>query len=122
MNMIVKQNKKTEISVNIELEEKIYTGSGKQMCPKDGYVIFNHSELMCGNLGKATLGSGSKKGLFYALIKNTSCEVAARTMLRLSKFASRWISNYGMSIGINDVTPYQIVEQKAEIVEEGYRK
>jgi DNA-directed RNA polymerase III subunit RPC1 len=26
-------------------------------------------------------------------------------MLRVSKFSSRWISNYGMSIGIGDVTP-----------------
>jgi len=28
-------------------------------------------------------------------------------MLRVSKFSSRWLSNYGMSIGINDVTPFE---------------
>lgn len=43
-------------------------------------------------------------------------------MLRLSKFASRWISNYGMSIGISDVTPFGITEQKAEIIKKGYLK
>ena len=122
INMLVKQNNRSNIAVNIELEEKNYIGSTKQMCPKDGYVLFKSSELMCGNLGKATLGSGSKEGLFYALIRNCSTEVAARGMLRLSKFASRWLSNYGMSIGIGDVTPYQIVDQKAEIVKEGYEK
>mmetsp|Transcript_19222 Transcript_19222/g.22238 ORF Transcript_19222/g.22238 Transcript_19222/m.22238 type:complete len:96 (-) Transcript_19222:975-1262(-) len=77
---------------------------------------------MCGNLGKATLGGGSKKGLFYTLIRNCSSETAAKCMLRLSKFASRWISNYGMSIGISDVIPYQIIEKKAEIIKNGYDK
>ena len=122
MNMLVKQNNKSSISVNIELDERNYSGVSKQMCPKDGYVIFSSSELMCGNLGKATLGDGSKRGLFYALIRNSSNAVAAHCMLRLSKFASRWLSNYGISIGISDVTPYKIIDQKAEIVEEGYQK
>jgi hypothetical protein len=28
-------------------------------------------------------------------------------MLRVSKFSARWFSNYGMSIGISDVTPFE---------------
>ena len=122
INMLVQQNNKTNLSINFEVEERNYIGAEKQMCPQDGYVLFKGTELMCGNLGKATLGDGSKKGLFYALIRNCSNEMAARTMLRLSKFASRWLSNYGMSIGISDVTPYQIVNQKEAIVKEGYDK
>ena len=122
INMLVKQNNKSKISINFELEERNYIGSTEQMWPQDGYVLFRNSELLCGNLGKATLGDGSKKGLFYALIRNWSNEVAASCMLRLSKFASRWLSNYGMSIGISDVTPYQILDHKAKIVEEGYKK
>ena len=122
ISLLIRQNYKSNIVLNIELEEKNYTNNTLQMCPKDGYVIFNNSELMCGNLGKATLGGGSKRGLFYTLIRNWSSEIAAKWMLRLSKFASRWISNYGMSIGISDVTPFGITEQKAEIIHKGYLK
>ena len=46
------------------------------MCPMDGWVVFSDSELMCGNLGKTTLGSGNKNGLFYRLIKDNSEECA----------------------------------------------
>jgi DNA-directed RNA polymerase III subunit RPC1 len=52
------------------------------------------------------MGSGSKNGLFYSLIRDNSSEVAAMCMLRVAKFSSRWLSNYGMSIGIGDVTPF----------------
>ena len=70
----------------------------------DGYVIIDRSELVCGNIGKKVLGS-SKSGLFYTLNRDNSCEIAAEVMLRFSKLSSRWISNYGMTIGIGDVTP-----------------
>ena len=122
ISLLIRQNYKSNIVLNIELEEKNYTDNTFQMCPWDGYVIFSSSELMWGNLGKATLGGGSKRGLFYTLIRNWSSEIAAKWMLRLSKFASRWISNYGMSIGISDVTPFGINEKKAEIIKEGYVK
>lgn len=42
-------------------------------------------------------------------------------MLRVSKFSSRWISNYGMSIGIGDVTPYQkLLKEKEKMISIGY--
>ena len=42
-------------------------------------------------------------------------------MLRLSKFAARWISDEGMSIGIGDVTPMQILNtEKASMIKTGY--
>lgn len=67
-------------------------------------VIIDRSELICGNLGKKVLGS-SKSGLFYSLNRDNSPEVAAQVMLRFSKLSSRWITDYGMTIGIGDVTP-----------------
>jgi len=39
---------------------------------KDGYVVFHNSDLMCGNLGKTTLGSGNKNALFYRIIRDNS--------------------------------------------------
>ena len=49
--------------VNLETTEKVYKGS-EHMCPMDGFVCFHNSELMCGRLGKATLGGGNKSSLF----------------------------------------------------------
>jgi hypothetical protein len=37
---------------------------------KDGFVAFRRGELLCGNLGKKTLGGDSKSGLFYVLIRD----------------------------------------------------
>ena len=89
------------------------------MCVKDGYVVIQNSEHLCGNLCKKTVGGGSKKGLFYSLIRDNTLEVAAACMLRLSKFSARWISNRGFSIGINDVAPFpMLVQKKAELLKE----
>lgn len=60
---------------------------------------------MCGNLGKTTLGSGNKNGLFYRLSRDNSQYITASVMSRFAKFSARWITNYGMTIGISDVTP-----------------
>jgi len=35
-------------------------------------------------------------------------------MARFSKLAGRWISDYGMSMGISDVTPYDSLYQENE--------
>ena len=93
------------------------------MCPKDGYVIFKNSELMCGGLGKVTMGGESKTGLMYSLIRDNSVDIATKCMLRVSKFSSRWISNHGMSIGIGDVTPFSnLLDAKQKMLTEGYDK
>jgi hypothetical protein len=38
----------------------------------NGYVFFKNSELLAGALGKLTLGTGGKGGLFYVLIRDNS--------------------------------------------------
>lgn len=107
INVLLRPNRKSNVYVNTIVKEKNYSGKGEHMCPNDGWVIFQNSELICGNLCKTTMGSGSKVGLFYSLQRDNSGEAAARCMLRVSKFSSRWLSNYGMSIGISDVTPFE---------------
>jgi DNA-directed RNA polymerase III subunit RPC1 len=105
ISVLLRPNKKTQVIVNTEVKERNYSGKREFMCPKDGWVMFKNSELLCGNLCKTTMGSGSKTGLFYSLIRDNSVKAAAACMLRVSKFSSRWLTNYGMSIGISDVTP-----------------
>ena len=106
--------------VNVELKEKNYT-SGGIMCPKDGYVVFRDSELMCGNLCKPTVG-GSKEGLLYTLLRECSQEAAAELLNRVAKLSARWIGDRGFSIGIDDVTPTSKVSQvKAQLLAKGYQ-
>lgn len=67
------------------------------------------------------MGNGSKSGLTYSLIRDNSSDVAAACMLRISKFSARWMSTLGLSIGINDVTPFQqLKESKTDLLKKGY--
>jgi DNA-directed RNA polymerase III subunit RPC1 len=68
------------------------------------------------------MGSGSKNGLFYSLLRDNSPAVSAKCMLRIAKLSSRWISNYGMSIGIGDVTPFpELLRLKQNLLNIGYK-
>jgi hypothetical protein len=49
---------------------------------QDGFVAFRRGELLCGNLGKKTLGGDSKSGLFYVLIRDFGA-------LQVNKWARR---------------------------------
>ena len=69
------------------------------------------------------MGGGSKEGLFYSLIRDNTVDVAAKSMLRLSKFSARWISTLGYSIGIGDVTPFKALNAtKQELIESSYTR
>lgn len=92
-----------------------------EMCPEDGYVVVQDGELLCGRLGKGTLGSGSKGGLFASILHQCSAELAAECMGRLARLSAGWIGRRGFSIGIDDVSPERAVrEAKSEAVERGY--
>jgi len=120
---MLRPNRACQVQVNTTVKERNYSGIGEEMCINDGYVIFQNSEHLSGNLCKTTMGNGSKTGLFYSLIRDNSVDVAAACMLRLSKFSARWISNYGMSIGIGDVTPFEeLVQAKGELIKNGYTR
>jgi DNA-directed RNA polymerase III subunit RPC1 len=93
------------------------------MCPKDGYVIFRDSQLICGTLDKATLGGGSKDNLFHVLMRDYSPSVAADRMSRLARLCARWIGDHGFSIGISDVTPSEALKsEKHQLLAKGYAK
>jgi DNA-directed RNA polymerase III subunit RPC1 len=105
--------------VNVELKEKNFTSNGI-MCPKDGYVVFRDSELMCGNICKPTVG-GDKSGLLYILLREFSSNAAATLLNRVAKLSARWIGDRGFSIGIDDVTPTNKVNYvKSKLLEKGY--
>ena len=74
-------NEYVKAIINIEVKEKNYVNKKdrKHFDENDGYVCFFNSELISGNIGKATLG-GSKNGLLYAIIKDNSMYLAAACM------------------------------------------
>ncbi|KAF8819783.1 Dna-directed Rna polymerase III RPC1 [Cardiosporidium cionae] len=123
MNVLLRPNRKNAVMVNFEVKEREYTTQGgdvKFMCPKDAYTLFYKSELLAGTIGKRVLGN-VKFGLFYHLIRDNNSEVAAECMGRIAKLASRWFSESGMTIGIDDVTPNaSLIKEKNILLKRGY--
>ncbi len=69
VSLILRPNRKSQVVVNLVNKEKQYQNPTEEYCLKDGYVVFQNSELLLGQLGKNTLG-GSKAGLFYTLLRD----------------------------------------------------
>ncbi|ONM16384.1 DNA-directed RNA polymerase III subunit 1 [Zea mays] len=138
-SVLVRPNAHTKVFLNLAVQEKIYskkkgkkeggeevkeTMCGREtMCPNDGYVYFRNSELLSGQVGKATLGNGNKDGLYSVLLRDYNSHAAASCMNRLAKFSARFIGNHGFSIGVDDVQPGEhLNRQKKKEIDGGYKK
>uniref|UniRef100_A0A0E0KS82 DNA-directed RNA polymerase subunit n=1 Tax=Oryza punctata TaxID=4537 RepID=A0A0E0KS82_ORYPU len=135
-SVLVRPNAYTKVFLNLTVEEKIYTKPDKDskgskslahplesMCPNDGFVYFRNSELLSGQVGKATLGNGKKDGMFSILVRDYNSHAAASCMNRLAKFSARFIGNHGFSIGVDDVQPGEhLNKQKKKKIDEGYKQ
>ena len=121
--LMLRPNKASQVLVNFETKEKNYA-SNKHYCRNDGWVTFRSSELLSGNIAKKTLGDGSKTGLLYVLLRDFGVDEAAKCMDRWAHFCSRFMGDHrGLSIGISDVTPSDILKKiKHGILCEGYKK
>ncbi|XP_031486143.1 DNA-directed RNA polymerase III subunit 1 [Nymphaea colorata] len=104
-SVLIRPHASMRIYVNLFLKEKNCMKNRGTMCPNDGFVYIRNSELLCGQVGKATLGNGNKSGLFSVLIRDYNAHAAASCMNRLAKLSARWIGNHGFTIGIDDVQP-----------------
>ncbi|KAL9225768.1 hypothetical protein vseg_001656 [Gypsophila vaccaria] len=131
LNVLLRPNAEVRVFVNVMVKEKrftkpedrVVTCREETMCPKDGFVYFRNSELISGQLGKATLGNGNKVGLFSVLAQDYNAHAAAVCMHRLAKLSARGISNHGFSIGIDDVQPGKLVNERRQcIIMEGYKE
>ncbi|XP_077239616.1 DNA-directed RNA polymerase III subunit 1-like isoform X2 [Tasmannia lanceolata] len=122
-SVLIRPQAHMRVYVNLTVVEKNYSKSRETMCPKDGYVYFRNSELICGQLGKATLGNGNKDGLYSVLLRDYNAHAAAACMNRLAKLSARWIGDHGFSIGIEDVQPGEhLNHQKKTTIEKGYEE
>ena len=125
-NNMICPNRQTTKLINFEMKERNYEAarslditSSPYLCPNEGYTCFHNSELVCGNLTKSSL---SGRGFFYAFERYHGPHSAATMMNRLTKMCTRWLTNRGFSIGIDDVTANRdLTEKKKILVAEGYR-
>ncbi|KAK9279694.1 hypothetical protein L1049_013374 [Liquidambar formosana] len=122
-SVLVRPHASLRVYLNLTVMEKSYDKNGKRetRCPNDAFIYFRNSDLICGQLGKATLGNGNKDGLFSVLLRDYNAHAAASCMNRLAKLSARWIGNHGFSIGIDDVQPGERLNgQKSEKISDGY--
>eukprot|EP00747_Dinoflagellata_sp_TGD_P160791 gnl/TRDRNA2_/TRDRNA2_178021_c0_seq1.p1 gnl/TRDRNA2_/TRDRNA2_178021_c0~~gnl/TRDRNA2_/TRDRNA2_178021_c0_seq1.p1 ORF type:complete len:770 (+),score=-41.65 gnl/TRDRNA2_/TRDRNA2_178021_c0_seq1:444-2753(+) len=119
--MMIRPNKKVQIFINLELQEKFCEKNIENMCLRDGYVFFLKSEHISGRLGKMSLGNGNNTGLFSVLIDEYGTTISAICINRIAKLASRFISRKGFSIGVDDLlAPMSLERKKREIVMSSY--
>ena len=111
ISAVLRPNRLARVMVNFSTQEKMLYRGRECMSPEDGWVIFRNSALLCGQIGKSTLG-GNKSGLIYHLLRDNNSKVACEIMHRIAKLSSRWLSNQGMTIGISDVTASPALHDK----------
>ncbi|KAF8644329.1 hypothetical protein AX16_008537 [Volvariella volvacea WC 439] len=131
-NVLMRPNKKSKIMVNVEskchkweeAKPENYPARMKlapDMSPNDGWLVIVNSEIMCGVMDKATVGSGKKKSIFGVIMRDYGPHEAAAAMNRVAKLCARYLANYGFSLGINDVIPGPELSQKKDmLVEKAY--
>jgi len=61
------------------------------LSPNDGWLVIVNSEIMSGTLDKATIGSGKKKSVFGAIMKDYGPQEAAKAMGRVAKLCARFL-------------------------------
>jgi DNA-directed RNA polymerase III subunit RPC1 len=93
----------------LHLIENNYSLNGKQcspfLCPFDGWILFKNKNLLAGQLGKSSLGSGIKLSIFNLLLFANSSAFILKCLSKISVMTSTWFSDFGFSFGINVITP-----------------
>ena len=54
-------------------------------------IVVRNSELLCGAMDKATLGSGSKANVFYIILRDYGEVYAANTLARLARLCPAFL-------------------------------
>ena len=125
-NVLMRPNKSSPVKLNFECRTKSFRkpkgGLANDLCPRDGYLVVRNSEVMCGVFDKETIGAKGKKTLFYVTMRDYGAQEAADAMRRLSKLSARWLTNFGFSVGINDVQAAgNLMERKDVLIDKAYQ-
>ena len=125
-NVLMRPNHKSKVLVNMEAPCKQYKaveGTFPDMNKDDAYLVIRNSEVMCGVMDKATIGDGKKDSVFYVLLRDFGPDYAVQAMNRLAKLSSRWLTDQGFSIGIDDVWPTsRLLARKEDLMQDAEAK
>ena len=129
-SLLLKPSAADTTAVTLETKEKMFGSLAREdeevepcMDLADACVIFRGSDLICGRLGKTSLGGGSRTGLFQVLATDYGPNSAVTVMNRLARLSAKMIGERGFSIGIDDVTPADILlSEKSAAVAKGYEE
>ncbi|RCN46647.1 RNA polymerase Rpb1, domain 5 [Ancylostoma caninum] len=122
IGLIISDDFKNPIKLNLVTPNKSYT-KNNEFCVKDSYIIIRNGQHVCGVLDKALLGPGSKTNMFYIMLRDFGEDAAVVAMWRMGRMTTVFLSNYGFSVGVGDVTPSaELLKEKALLLTEGYRK
>ena len=64
------------------------------LSPTDSWLVVVNSEIMCGVMDKATVGSGKKKSIFGVIMRDYGPQEASNAMNRLAKLCARWLCTF----------------------------
>lgn len=110
-----------KVFLNLHAKARSYSGKDRHWDPNEGFVSFLDSTFISGRLDKKLLGGGAKDSLFARLFALTSGEYTARCMSRIAHFTSRYLQNYGFSLGLADVSPtVSLEEEKRKALEASF--
>uniref|UniRef100_A0A5S6QTH3 DNA-directed RNA polymerase subunit n=1 Tax=Trichuris muris TaxID=70415 RepID=A0A5S6QTH3_TRIMR len=111
---------KTSPALNLSTKGKSYTNN-RELCRNESYIIVRNGELLAGVMDKSIVGSGSKNGVFYMLMRDFGSQAAVEAMWRLARVSSNFLMERGFSVGIGDVTPDDdLLDEKVRLVKQGY--
>ena len=105
-NVLMRPNRQSKVMVNVESKCNVFQAPKAEdfksfhgefmplpdLSPNDGWLVVVNSEVMCGVMDKATIGSGKKKSIFAVIIRDFGPDEAAAAMNRLAKLCARWLS------------------------------
>lgn len=104
-NVLMRPNKSSNVLVNVEskcakVEEPVAANFPSRMkpvmdmSPNDGWLVVVNSEIMCGVMDKATVGSGKKKSIFGVIMRDYGDSEAGAAMNRLAKLCARYLGSW----------------------------
>lgn len=116
-NVLMRPNKESKILVNVESKCNKWEEAKPEnyppnmhlvndMSPNDGWLVIVNSEIMCGVMDKATVGSGKKKSIFGVILRDYGPHEAAIAMNRIAKLCARWLGWCIFSLHGSGVTKY----------------
>lgn len=101
--VLMRPNKLSQVLVNVESKcnrvdepdpKKYAMKPLPDLSPNDGWLVVVNSEIMCGVMDKATVGSGKKKSIFGIIMRDYGPHEAAAAMNRVAKLCARWLGRF----------------------------